>query len=450
MLCVGAILCSDMSKTYPDMRSRSSLAIHHLFAALLFCAPAMAAPTSVEIIQDASGAFTLMRDGKPYVIRGAGGTGHLKDLVKYGGNSIRTWGVGSLDEKVDGMPLLDYCHQLGISVTAGIWVGHVRHGFNYSDEAQLKKQRDTVRAAVRKYKDHPSLLMWGLGNEMEGPESDGKDARIWTELNVLAGIVKEEDPAHPVMTVIAGAADSKVKGILAHYPNIDILGVNAYSGASGAVRSTKRSGWKKPFVLTEFGPQGHWEVAKTSWGAPIEPSSRDKAASYYATMSLLAENTDICLGSYVFLWGQKQEVTSTWYGMFLSTGEKLPTVDAACYVWSGKWPSNRSPKITRFDTALKEATVAPGALVPATVEATDAEGDALQFEWSVREESTDRKSGGDAEAEPPAVKGAIAGQDGGKVNVTAPAKAGSYRLFVVVRDGKGGASADNLPFRVAH
>ncbi|MEO5716454.1 MAG: glycoside hydrolase family 2 TIM barrel-domain containing protein [Luteolibacter sp.] len=411
--------------------------------------PAALQAAPVTIKEDAPGHFTLLRNGKPFHINGAGGTQHLKDLVKYGGNSIRTWGIDSLDEKIDGKPLLDYCQELGIAVTAGIWIGHERHGFNYSNEAQLKKQRDMVRAAVRKYKDHPALLMWGLGNEMEGPESDGKDSRIWKELNVLAGIVKEEDRAHPVMTVIAGAAPAKVKGILENYPNIDILGVNAYSGASGAVRGAKQAGWKKPFVLTEFGPQGHWEVAKTSWNAPIEPSSRDKAASYYATMSLLADNSDICLGSYVFLWGQKQEVTSTWYGMFLASGEKLPTVDAACYAWSGKWPANRSPKITSFDSPLKHASVAPGATIAARIEVTDAESDTLKFDWSVREESTDLKSGGDKESEPPSVPGSIASQDGPKATVKTPTKPGSYRLFVIVRDGKGGASADNIPFRVS-
>ena len=184
-------------------------------------------------------------------------------------------------------------------------------------------------------------------------------------------------------------------------------------------------------------------------GSTVEPSSRTKAANYYATLALLAENTDLCLGSYVFLWGQKQEVTATWYGMFLASGEKLPTVDAVCYAWTGKWPPNRSPRITSFESPLKEATVAPGQTVTATVEAEDAENDKLNWSWSVVEESTDRKTGGDAEAVPPAVAGAIVSQADGKVTVKTPDKPGAYRLFVIVRDGMGGASADNIPFRVA-
>ncbi|RYD24185.1 MAG: hypothetical protein EOP88_01180 [Verrucomicrobiaceae bacterium] len=419
-----------------------------LSASFLCPVPVAAEVTKVEIRKNEAGEFSLIRNGQPYVIRGAGGSGHLNDLVKFGGNSIRTWGGDSLDFKIEGKPLLDVCQELGISVTAGIWIAHQRHGFDYSDTAQVEKQRTLVRETVRKHRGHPAILMWGLGNEMEGPSSDGNDPRVWKELNVLAAIVKEEDPAHPVMTVIAGAAESKVKGILEHYPNIDVLGVNAYSGASGAARAVKAAGWKKPFVLTEFGPQGHWEVPKTSWGAPVEPTSQKKAASYYAAQSLLADDKDICLGSYVFLWGQKQEVTSTWYGMFLRSGEKLPTVDAMCRAWTGKWPDNRSPRVTAFDSPLREATVAPGQSVTASVTVTDPENDTLAWEWAVIEESSDKKEGGDAEAVPPAVKGAVTASANGSATIRTPDKPGAYRLFVTVRDGKGGASADNIPFQV--
>ena len=88
-------------------------------------------------------------------INGAGGTSRLQTLAECGGNSIRTWGIESLSQPVDGKPLIDRAQELGLAVTAGIWLGHEHHGFNYSDEAQLEKQRDAVRAAVRKYKDPP-------------------------------------------------------------------------------------------------------------------------------------------------------------------------------------------------------------------------------------------------------------------------------------------------------
>jgi len=117
-------------------------------------------------------------------------------------------------------------------VTAGIWVQQQRNGFDYDNPTAVTAQREAVRKAVQAYKDKPALLIWGLGNEMEGPISDGSDVRVWKELNVLAGIIKEIDPNHPVMTVIAGAGGERIKNLLAYCPNIDILEVNAHGAAS--------------------------------------------------------------------------------------------------------------------------------------------------------------------------------------------------------------------------
>lgn len=422
-----------------------------LIPAVIVVSTALAAGggSVVKIGKSADGGFELLRDGKPFFIKGAGGVQNLDELAKFGGNSIRTWGIEQLDEKIDGKPLMDRAQELGLAVTAGIWLKHERQGFNYSDPEKVKQQRDEVRAAVRKYKDHPALLMWGLGNEMEGPTADGSDPRIWKELEELAKIVKAEDPNHPVMTVIAGAGATKVRGVMSYYPGIDVLGVNAYGGASGVGKALKDAGWNKPFVLTEFGPLGHWEVHKTKWGAPVEPSGRDKAGSYYATQTnVVGDGKGLCLGTYVFLWGQKQEVTSTWYGMFLKSGEKLPTVDAIVYAWSGRWPENRCPKIMRIETPLREAVVGKGQEIKVAAEAKDPEGDALAYEWKVFQETTEKSVGGDAEAEPPTVEGCVVSQTGGEATIRTPDKPGPYRLFLTVRDGKGNASADNIPFLV--
>jgi len=252
-----------------------------------------------------------------------------------------------------------------------------------------------------------------------------------------------------VMTVIAGADTGKIKEIMKYYPSIDILGINAYLGAGGAGGTLKGLGWTKPFIMTEYGPVGHWQAPKAPWGAAIEPSGNEKAANYYATLTTLMENKEgLCLGSYAFLWGNKQETTSTWYGMLLSTGEKLPPVDALVRGWSGKWPANRCPKLEsiEFPVALKKGR--PGDKVKASAKVRDPDGDSLQYEWSVMAESKDLRGGGDAESVPTSFPQAVQGANEKDCSVTLPMDKGAYRLFLIVRDGKGGATTANSPFGV--
>ena len=413
-------------------------------------AAAESAGSKVEVVSKPDGSFTLLLNGEPYLVKGAGGHQYLDLLAASGGNSIRTWGIELLEEVVDGKSLLDRAHESGISVTVGFWVQHERHGFDYSNAASIEKQRTRLRDAVLKYKDHPALLIWGLGNEMEGFESGETDVRIWKELNHLAGIIKELDDSHPVMTVIAGTQQSKIDGILQHYPNIDILGVNQYSSAHGTGQALDAMGWKGPYMLTEFGVPGTWEGPATSWGAPIEPDSSTKAAETYTAYKMDRDNNaGRNLGSYVFYWGQKQEATATWYGMFLSSGEKLPRVDAMAYAWSGKWPDNRAPKLVSLETPVAFKRVKAGSEFHAEVDCVDREGDELRYLWDIRAESTDRKSGGDREAAPPSFPDAIeAGQGTRRLSFKAPNRQGGYRLFVMVYDGQGGAVAHNVPFYV--
>ncbi len=408
------------------------------------------AGSRVRVVEQSDGTFTLLRNGEPYLIRGAGGHQHLPLLAASGGNSVRTWGVEQLEQVVDGKPFLDYVHELGVSVTAGFWVQHKRHGFDYSNAASIKEQRAKLREAILKYKGHPALLTWGLGNEMEAFGSGEIDVRIWQELNHLAGIIKELDPDHPVMTVLSSAEPAKINGILEHYPNIDILGINAYSSAPGVGQALIGMGWTGPYVLTEYGVQGTWEVPTTPWGAPVEPDPSTTAAQYYTTYKMDKDNNvGRNLGSYAFYWGQKQEGTATWFGMFLRTGEKLPRVDAMAFAWSGEWPENRAPKLQSLETPVAFNKVKPGSMSHAEADIIDREGDELRYAWDIRAESTDRRQGGDAEAAPPSFPGAIQdGQGTERISFKAPDRPGGYRVFVTAYDGQGGAVAHNVPFYV--
>lgn len=406
-----------------------------------------AVPVRVERL---SKSYQLLRDGRPYFIKGAGGHQYLPELKTAGGNSVRTWDA----QNIDG--LLEDAQRLGLTVTVGVWLGHERHGFKYDDEKTIGEQRARVRQAILNYKDHPAVLMWGLGNEMEG---DGRNPTIWKAVNDLAVLAKELDPDHPTMTVIAGAGDGKLLEFNKYCPAVDIVGINQYGDLSGLPVVVKKQKLDRPYVLTEFGPTGWWQVEKTPWGEEIEPTSTEKGKTYLEGYRAAVDSQRAsCLGSYAFIWGNKQEHTRTWFGMFLPSGEPTAAVDAMHYAWKRRWPANRCPEIY----ALRAEVVgrpqpasasawhihAPGTNLAARVEAHDPEGGTLKVVWELRSASSDKRSGGDREAEPPAHPAAIVRAEGLTANIRLPAMSGPYRLFVYVFDEKENAVTANLPILI--
>ncbi len=413
-----------------------------LLPLLTFSLTVLAAGGEVRI-ENTNGRFELLRDGKPYLVRGGGGSGDeqsLKSLAAAGGNSIRLWGDEKLGET------LDAAQKLGLTVTAGIWLGQVRQGFDWSDAEGLAKQRAHIRATVEKYKNHPALLVWALGNEMEDPQ--GKNGAVWTAINSLAVMVRQLDPHHPTMTVVAEIGGDKVKNIHRLCPEIDIIGINSYGGAVSVGERYRKLGGTKPYMLTEFGPAGIWEVAKDKLGAYPEQTSTEKAEVYrrvYQSAILAEQGT--CLGSYAFLWGQKQEVTSTWFSMFLGDGSRLASADAISELWSGKAPANRCPTLAslQFEGA---ALVKPGALLRASLVAADPENDPLKVSWTLQRDPEEFGGGGDREEVPPTFPEAIVRGDATGAELRLPNEGGLYRLFAVVRDNHGGAAVANIPVRV--
>ncbi len=172
-----------------------------------------------------------------------------------------------------------------------------------------------VRQTILRYKDHPAVLLWGLGNEMEG-YAKGDNAAIWSTIQNLAAMTKKLDPNHPTMTVVAEIGGDRVKNIHRLCPDIDIVGINCYAGLANLPKRYKDAGGTKPYIVTEFGPPGMWETPKTSWGVAPELTSTAKADVYRKNYDLgVTGAKGLCLGSYAFLWGSKQEATATWFGM---------------------------------------------------------------------------------------------------------------------------------------
>lgn len=403
--------------------------------------PAAKGAVPVKIVEGGEGGFTLLRGEKPYFVRGVGGNGSLELLAKLGGNSVRTWGLEGLEKT------LDEAHAKGITVAVGVWLGHKRHGFDYANADQVADQMQTVREAVFKFKDHPAVLLWGLGNEMEGYEK-GDDASIWSAVNNLAAMVKKIDPNHPTMTVVAEIGGDRVKNIHRLCPEIDVVGINSYGGAATIPTRYRAAGGEKPYLLTEFGPPGMWETTKNRFGAAPELTSTEKGDRYRKTYEgAVSGEKALCLGSYAFLWGHKQEATATWFGIILPDGRRLAAADVLQEMWTQKPPVDLCPRIESLKLVGSDE-VAGGAVLKAELVADDPEKQPIEVKWVLQAEAESFSVGGDAEAAPPAFPDAVKNASATGCDVTAPTSGGVYRLFAYVGDKNGGAAVANVMFKV--
>jgi len=405
-------------------------------------------PVKVEI-RNAAGKFRLYVNQKPFYVKGAGlEFGSPEELAAHGGNTFRTWRAEN--GRDTGRQVLDRALTNGLYVAMGLEIARERHGFDYNDPVTVARQFESVKAEVLKYKDHPALIIWIIGNELNLRATNPK---VWDAVNDISKMIHQVDPNHLTMTALAGISRELVTEIKTHAADLDLIGIQMYADIVNLPRYLKESGWDRPYLVTEWGATGHWEVSKTEWGAPIENDSTTKADFYLKRFNAAIQPDERqCLGSFVFLWGQKQERTPTWYGMFLESGEKTATVDVMHYLWNGQWPGNRSPRVDGAWLDAKSAPqnirLKPGQSYSAKLSAHDDDQDPLTYAWEILEESRDLKDGGDAESRPQSLPDLIANPAKAEITLIAPTKPGAYRLFGYAFDGKGSAAHVNIPFYV--
>ena len=402
----------------------------------------------VEVVIE-DGRSTLLRGGEPYEIKGAGiDGGDIARFAAHGGNSFRTWRTDS--KHATGQEVLDEAARHGVTVAMCIEIGRERHGFDYDDEAAVAEQLAYARREVMKYKDHPALLVWIIGNE---PNLFFENPRVFDAVNDIAKMIHEVDGKHPATTALAGFDPELARLIRERALELDFVSIQMYGDIVNLPQKIEEIGWRDPFFVTEWGAIGHWEVDKTTWGAPIEQNSSEKARNYLKSYEIaIASNPDQIIGSFVFLWGQKQERTPTWYGMSLQDGAETETIDVMHYIWNGEWPANRSPAVESMlldaKTAHDSVTLLAGTEYRAQVVATDPDDDPLKYRWEIMRESEAVQEGGDLEEIPETLRGLLDDAGLASVTVSAPDDSGAYRLFVYVYDGNGHAGHANIPFYV--
>ncbi|MGQ9635581.1 MAG: glycoside hydrolase family 2 TIM barrel-domain containing protein [Bryobacteraceae bacterium] len=408
-----------------------------------------AGPIRTEIRKE-NGRFQLYRGGKPYLIQGVvyvgdmGGRFPLKDVAVHGANSIRSSG---------GRNVLDEAHRLGLSVLVNLPMRMESvHKFDYSDEKAVREQFERVKQRVLELKDHPAVLAWSIGNELSVGYTN---KAVWNAVNDVARMIHETDPLHPTMTVIGDGSINAgdIVEIKKRAPDLDMLGINYYMHVETVPAKIRQYDWDKPYVLTEWGPSGDWQVPRTEWKASIEETSTEKAQRFLERyQNVVLKDTERCLGSYAFIWGWRHERTQTWYGMHLETGERTEAVNVMQFLWTGHWPANRAPRIEDLRLEGRRAPdnvyLKPGERYRATVQASDPDQDPIRYRWEILAEVARAGYAGMGEKRPAPMPELIAKAEGPELVFQAPPQEGAYRVFVFLTDGKGNGATANFPFYV--
>lgn len=396
------------------------------------------------VIKKEKGRYQLYCNGEPYFIKGAGGYKYYEKLKEYGGNSVRLWSTkGALE-------YMDKAHALGLTVTLGLELGLERKGFNYNDKKAVKEQFESIKKDILEFKDHPALLMWGVGNELD---QFAKNFNVWNAVNDIVKFIHMVDPNHPTTTMLAGVPVKHIKEIMKRCPHLDLLSINAFKWVAPVKKDITAAGWTGPYLIGEWGASGYWESDKLPWGTFIEETSTQKAEACAERYKVaISENSDRCLGAYVFYWGWKQARTHTLLSLFSENGQETGILDVLHNVWTGKDRLNRVPTIVPIGIddlpTHKGVYLKPSTQHMAYTDAKDIDDDKLYYYWEIYNESAEKKEGGDLEAKPEALTNLITNGQGKALSFKTPQKEGPYRLFVTVYDGNNHIATANAPFYV--
>ncbi len=393
--------------------------------------------------------YVLYRNGQPFTVRGASGNALLKELREAGGNTIRTYDTTGLGA------LLDEAYRNNIAVIAGLPVPYsVYLNEFYKDRRKVDVMYEAYKSAVARYKHHPALLMWCLGNEPGMTWKPGYDA-FYDAYNRLLEMIHNTDPDHPVTTTMPNFNIVQIMMIRRKVPALDLISFNTFGKLEGLSRQLDRFSWlwDGPFLVTEWGAYGPWESETTAWQAPIENTSTKKAEQFLAIYrQQMPSQHARFLGALAFYWGQKQEVTPTWFSLFSETGAASGAVDALRNIWQASVPVNDAPQLKYMLVDGKGARDNIMLMPACHVEAeffmeADNKSNIATAQWQIMKEDWYE----DTRKKRPLKRlldTIMPAGNNNRLSFTAPRAEGPYRIYVTVADDRGHIATSNTPFYV--
>jgi hypothetical protein len=248
-----------------------------------------------------------------------------------GANTIRLWGWNNTANHTD---FLNKAYDNGINpmyVIVTFWMGLSVYPDISSATARAKIKAD-FRNMVASHKNHPAVLMWAIGNELNAPWMYGNNLDdLFSLINEMAqeAHLEEGENAHPVTTPLA---DINLINTIATYDPamsyLDVWSVQIFRGKSfGTLFADYAAVSTKPFVITEYGIDAY----DTLNGDEYENIGIPYQATYAEALWKEVEaNSETCSGSSIMAYCDEW-----WKGKYGQTSEGYPDYDPSYHSDSG-------------------------------------------------------------------------------------------------------------------
>lgn len=235
-------------------------------------------------------------------------------LREMGANTVRLWGWKA-DSQEHG-PFLDAAYNGGVRPIYGIvsyWLGAGRDIYSPGGRQAII---DEFTQMVAIHKDYPAVLMWAIGNELNGSWMYGDSDDLFSLIDEMAAAAHavEGESYHPVTTPLwdgpgpTGLIDT-IAAREGEVPNLDVWSVQVYRGLSfGSLFAEYAQVSGKPLVITEYGIDAY----DTLHGAEYELIGTPYQATYAeALWGEIAANSAVCAGGAIMAYSDEW-----WKGAF--------------------------------------------------------------------------------------------------------------------------------------
>ncbi len=190
-------------------------------------------------------------------------TRDLPQIRQMGANTIRLW---IWDTEADHRDFLDMAYNSGTNPIYVIAGYNINPGLDLTDQTIRETIKEDFRAMVQTHRDHPAILIWAIGNDLNATGNYGPSpVSLFSLIQEMATEAHALDPFHPVMMPLADETlIETITSYEASVPSLNIWGANVYRGNSfGNLFSTYQAASSKPLLITGYGIDAYNDTTMT-------------------------------------------------------------------------------------------------------------------------------------------------------------------------------------------